>query len=502
LAEGVGFEPTVSFPTSVFKTEDHIDKLGKISTWGRFGDGFHFHKLHLGARSCDMAAHKKTSIEPTENGFLACVGRSKKKLPSMVQAEAWVKIMTASKLMHCRYQFNAEDRRPFIVAYPEIDNDGRPVTKRKKFATFPEARRFAEERDIATENHGRSFSSILSNDEIAAVTAWRSEAARLRDKGVDVPSLADTLRLSLNQLTTCPDGRKLNADLIEAFITHKIDQGIGKRQEIDYQCRLARFLESFHDRLAASISSQEIEAWLSGLMTRRNADVTRVSAQTRKHYRAALHAFFEWLLPEKNPVTRVTAPRVREPERDHYNSNEAAILLNWLKQHHAELLPATVLGLFCGLRTAEIMRLDLSVIDLSKPDEEGEFILRATQTKTGKARAVPLPPAAKAWLLAQSLRSGPAMRTEMRQYHKRLADAMKSAGVRPVKNGFRHSFASYRGAILRDSARLSDELGNSAAVVARHYRDAKLEAEAKAYFAIRPDETSTPIVHLNQVGTA
>jgi|GEM_PF-2286948 len=433
-----------------------------------------------------MPAKKKTRIESTPEGYRVTVGNESKTLPSRSLAEAWGKVQTAPATKHVRYQFNPEERRPFIVAFPEVSDAGTRATKRKKFPTFAAARKFAEERDIAIENHGRNFTSELSRDEIAAVTAWRREAARLRDGGVAVPTLADTLRESLARLTTRPDGRKLTPELIDDFIAHKKDHGIGDRQQTDYEARLSRFLESFTGRFVASITPEEIQQWLAGLTTRRTSH--KASPQTRKHYRANLAAFFGWLLPESNPVAKIAAPRVREPERDQYTPEEAKRLLAYLREHESDLIAPVALGLFCGLRSSEVARMDLGVLDLSKPDEEGEFILKSNQSKTDRARAVPLPPAAKHWLADQPMRSGPTIRTERRQHHNRIAAALDAAKVRRVKNGFRHAFATYRGAIIRDSGRLADEMGNSAAVIARHYRDAKLEAEAQAFFAIRPGD--------------
>ncbi|BCX46405.1 integrase [Haloferula helveola] len=445
-----------------------------------------------------MPAKKKLRIERGPNGYVARVGDDSKELPTKTLAEAWGKVQLASPLKHVRYQFNAEERRPFIVAFPEISDAGTRNTKRKKFPTFTAARDFAEKRSIAIENHGRNFTSELSRDEVAAVTAWRREAARLRDGGVAVPTLADTLRESLARLTARPDGRKLTPELIDDFIAHKKDHGIGKRQQNDYETRLLRFQESFADRFAASISADEIEQWLAGLTNRRTK--TKASPQTRKHYRANLNAFFGWLLPESNPVAKITAPRVPEPDRKHYTPEETKRLLAYLRDHETDLLASVALGLFCGLRTSEIARVDLGSLDLSKPNQEGEFILKPSQTKTGRSRAVPLPPAAKRWLADQPLRSGPAVRTGRRQHHKRIAAALDAAKVPRLENGVRHAFATYRGAIIRDTGRLADEMGNSAAVIARHYRDAKLETEAKAFFAIRPGDKPNDAVPFAAAG--
>ena len=70
------------------------------------------------------------------------------------------------------------------------------------------------------------------------------------------------------------------------------------------------------------------------------------------------------------------------------------------------------------------------------------------------------------------------------------ADVKKSiAAQKPVKwkaNALRHSYASYRFALTNDAGRVAGELGNSAAVVHRHYRELVKLADAERWFSIGP----------------
>lgn len=54
------------------------------------------------------------------------------------------------------------------------------------------------------------------------------------------------------------------------------------------------------------------------------------------------------------------------------------------------------------------------------------------------------------------------------------------------KNGLRHSFISYRVAETADAPRVSDEAGNSVAVIRQHYLRRVKPAEAARWFAITP----------------
>ena len=53
-------------------------------------------------------------------------------------------------------------------------------------------------------------------------------------------------------------------------------------------------------------------------------------------------------------------------------------------------------------------------------------------------------------------------------------------------NGLRHSFISYRLAILHDTARVALKAGNSPEVIFGHYRELVTPESARAWFDINP----------------
>ena len=55
-----------------------------------------------------------------------------------------------------------------------------------------------------------------------------------------------------------------------------------------------------------------------------------------------------------------------------------------------------------------------------------------------------------------------------------------------LPDALRHSYASYRLAIIHDIPRLSLEMGNSPAIIKAHYLNLKHDDEGKAWFALRP----------------
>lgn len=78
-----------------------------------------------------------------------------------------------------------------------------------------------------------------------------------------------------------------------------------------------------------------------------------------------------------------------------------------------------------------------------------------------------------------------AQNTEVKENPQIQARAVKALAWKA--NALRHSFASYRFAEIGDAGRVAGALGNSAAVVHRHYRELVKKAAAEKWFGIKPD---------------
>ncbi len=58
-------------------------------------------------------------------------------------------------------------------------------------------------------------------------------------------------------------------------------------------------------------------------------------------------------------------------------------------------------------------------------------------------------------------------------------------------NALRHSYGSYRASMLSGNLhQLAEEMGNSVAMIRRHYRNPRPKSQAKAWFAIMPQAAS------------
>jgi integrase len=158
--------------------------------------------------------------------------------------------------------------------------------------------------------------------------------------------------------------------------------------------------------------------------------------------------------------------------------------------------PALVLALFCGVRDDEVRRLDWRAVDW----EGDSLIIGANVSKVNQRRIVPLRENVKAWL-APLRQTGGLIRPVGRAAKAHLQAARVAAGfgtpvackddktLRPwLHNALRHSYASYALAQWPDAAALALEMGNSPAVILKHYRQLVKPAAAAAFWKITPDD--------------
>jgi integrase len=127
---------------------------------------------------------------------------------------------------------------------------------------------------------------------------------------------------------------------------------------------------------------------------------------------------------------------------------------------------------------AELQRLDWSEIDLKR----GFITVAAHKAKTRQRRLVPIAPNLKSWLKPHQQLSGPVCTHQRAQ----MALARLCKDFSWEKNGLRHSFISYRLAILHDTARVALEAGNSPEVIFAHYRELVTPKAAKMWFSVKP----------------
>lgn len=394
----------------------------------------------------------------------------------------------------------------------EQDKGGRWVRKHKRVQFSDEAelnawlktettRRSRETTLIRrTERGGGNVVTLagMTPDERAAVAA---AITAIRGAGGKPEHIAEAATIfAKNQLTGAKmTVRELYDEHLEAL------QKQGKRWPTirDRRLYLAPFVEAYGNTLAATVTSAQAEDWVF--------DAHTPSKQASR--RRALHALFRYAAKrghlERNPVATVEAPRELPPDRVRiFTPEEAEAVLRAAQIVEPRMAAYISIGLFAGVRPQnELPNLEWQDIILTN----NQITVTRSTSKTRRTRNVPIQPN-----LAQWLRSVPkAERTGTIFYSRRamrrivVAAKMDAKGrpapfkmqdgepvyergakLKPVKwtaDVMRHSFCSYRNAVIKNVPQLCLEAGNTHDIAKAHYLNPRVTpAQVKAFWAITP----------------
>lgn len=267
--------------------------------------------------------------------------------------------------------------------------------------------------------------------------------------------------------------RKTVADVVEELIEIKRSRKASKRYLDDLESRLGRFGRDCQ-KVVVEVSTADLQAWLDGL---------KLAPQSYTNYRRTLNLLFEFAVArnyaEENPVTGTESLKVKTGTVEIYSPEEFQRLLAAAPD---EFRPCLAIGGLAGLRSAEMERLRWEDVDL----KHRHIVVGADRAKTAARRVIPMGEALVAWLKAPKTRSGLIWSGTSDGFYTQQKETAKRSGVRWKANALRHSYASYRFAECADAGRVAGELGNSAAIVHRHYRELVNAEAARRWFALAP----------------
>lgn len=228
-----------------------------------------------------------------------------------------------------------------------------------------------------------------------------------------------------------------------------------------------------------NVGPREIESALSGLTAHNRNGALRVWS-----------AFFRWAEREgacaADPCARVARARLPEPPKGILMPEQAKALLRAAEVGRAEMIPYLAVGLFAGVRPAELLRLGGGRIG-------PEYIrLDGAVTKTADARTVPVSANLAAWLAAYPPPARHALAPLSKKHlYAAIHKLCAAAGIGGWPSDcMRHSYATYRYELTRDAALTASEMGHRGTdVFFRHYRALALPGDGARYFAIMPTES-------------
>lgn len=356
----------------------------------------------------------------------------------------------------------------------------------------------------------------LSERQVVAAGMTNGQAAEyaaavqtLKPHGVTLTSAADTLAKCLETVSDLPTllaavefyaarhkrvTPKPVSEVVTELLAVKESRKVSARYLQDLRVRLGRFAAAFRKN-CCDVTTAEVQAWLDSL---------NLSRQSYKNFRTVAHLFFEFAVARgyaaDNPVAGSESLTVGSGDVKIFTPAEIRRLL---AAATPDFLPCLALGAFAGLRSAEIERLTWEDIHLA----ERHIVIGADKAKTASRRVVPVSDTLAAWLAPYAAHTGMVWQgTHEAFYIAQQATAAATAvagnadagtpAKPPVKwksNALRHSYASYRFALTNNAGRVAGELGNSANVVHRHYRELVKPADAERWFAVLPDAAANVV---------
>jgi site-specific recombinase XerD len=284
--------------------------------------------------------------------------------------------------------------------------------------------------------------------------------------------------------------KKPLGEVVTEFLKVKEARGASPRYMSDLRGRLEKFME-YCKRDACNVTTANIQEWLDGL---------KLQAQSYRNNRTVLHTLFKFATARgyavDNPAEGVERVKVSGGDVEIFTPAEITRLLDAARVKHPDFLPCIAIGAFAGLRSAEIERLEWKDINLV----EKFIVVSASKAKTASRRIVPISDNLGQWLADYSAKEGRLFSGGSPLFHNMQRRVAAATAVEPnVKksvpaqkpviwksNALRHSYASYRFSQIGDAGRVAGELGNSATVVHRHYRELVKPSDAVKWFNVSP----------------
>ena len=271
----------------------------------------------------------------------------------------------------------------------------------------------------------------------------------------------------------------------ELYNRNKAD-GLSSRHLKAIRLNLQNFCKTYGTNKVSAIRADKVQHWLDNYKTKTGAPINSNTFNTIRRY---LNLFFNFCVKrgwiEHNPVVKIDSKTVKSKTIRLLSPND---LRQILKAANDKIKPAIVIQSYCGLRVAEVARLEWSDLLPS-----GHLQISAEKAKTARRRITPIPEKALRYLLSVRKHTGfifgdgekptiDALQVALRE--------VKSActGVRWHRNALRASALSYRLAETQDAPKTALEMGNSPSVLLRDYRELTTPEVAREWFDIDPFE--------------
>lgn len=287
-------------------------------------------------------------------------------------------------------------------------------------------------------------------------------------------SLAEAARFYMKHHGKGIAGKNV-ADAVKDFKEAKKDAGRSDLYLKDIEYRLGGFAKVFHCEVR-HLTQQDVAEFMAGL---------KLAPRSFNNHALILKTFFKfcqsrgWLSRDTDLLATIERRSEKDSAIEIFTPDE---LKKFMKVAPARVATCIAIQAFAGVRTAELFRLEWKDVER----RAGHIEISAGVAKTASRRLIPISDNLATWLAdAPRVEGNPRIWPVVgSEYYEQLAKVATDAGLEWKANALRHSFISYRLAILKDVAAVALEAGNSPKMVFAHYRELCTEDEAKAWFGI------------------
>lgn len=349
---------------------------------------------------------------------------------------------------------------------------------KKTFRSAKEAQNWIDDQFEARKSHGEKVYHLTPNQMAEAIAAFKSLEGRSLTTAVDY----------FLKHANPSGGTRTWAEIQEEFLTSRRAIGCKPKTLVQYESYLRLIGEEWGKVSLTEIKRQDIEDWLAE---------SDWSPRTRKNYLVTLTTVFNWAMDREycpfNPAERIQRPLMDDRAPGILTPDQTSILLQAATNCLPEMIPGIAIGLFAGLRRSEICSLDWDEIDLTARHIE----VKGTKAKTRQRRLVSISNNLFEWLKPCEQKAGP-VAPNVDVFGEKLKHLVRGRpktdddpGRPPIvpewpHNALRHSFGSYFFAKTKNENLTAANMGNSPAMVFKHYRALVKDKDVAAYWGIKP----------------
>jgi len=337
---------------------------------------------------------------------------------------------------------------------------------RERFKTEAAAQERAEQIRNQYQEEGKAAFSLSPSLRMEALKC----SVILEPHGVTITDAVNHYVKTVLAYRTAPTINKI----VERMIAEAEQNGRRDKTTVDLSYRLGAFCKTNGEKKLSEITIEELKQWIDdptlGARSRIN-NATKIS----QLYNFAIRA--GWA--EINLVKRLTRPSVEDVAPGILTPLQAGQLLQHADKY--QLLPYIAIGLFAGLRSAELHRLDWQAVKLA----ERCIIVGSEVAKKRSRRVVEINDTLAVWLAGCGKLSGKVVPIyNLTRSMKQLAKAARFASW--PHNALRHSFASYHLAKHGDPVKTAFQMGNSPVMVHNHYKGLVTNGDVERFWNLRP----------------